>query len=268
MVSFLRSKIEIGQVYPKCFYMTEIHTKPNPVNANMPPDPARKSFDLNSPNPSPMRTSEPPAVDIESQPTSGEGYEVVDQQTIHNHTCNTEISSVDIQVLLKGEDALLEKYNRFKFSRENKNARECPQCRAFQIGQPDVTPQIVCQDCGTRFCFFHSNAHDFDRFPTCEDYEKSIAAELQPSVDFLRSLSKPCPACGVMVMKSGGCNHMKCQCGAAFCWLCGKQIEDTIFPAHFQWWNPTGCSNLQVLPPRHPSPLPPLLAHDIPSLCR
>jgi hypothetical protein len=39
---------------------------------------------------------------------------------------------------------------------------------------------------------------------------------------------------------------MKCQCGAAFCWLCGKQIDDTLFPAHFQWWNPTGCSNLQM----------------------
>ena len=43
-----------------------------------------------------------------------------------------------------------------------------------------------------------------------------------------------------------GCNHMKCTCGQAFCWLCGKPIEDTIFPAHFQWWNPSGCSNLQM----------------------
>jgi hypothetical protein len=39
---------------------------------------------------------------------------------------------------------------------------------------------------------------------------------------------------------------MKCQCGVAFCWLCGKQIEDSLFPSHFQWWNPSGCSNLQV----------------------
>lgn len=42
---------------------------------------------------------------------------------------------------------------------------------------------------------------------------------------------------------------MKCQCGAAFCWLCGKQIDDATFPAHFQWWNPAGCANLQVNPP-------------------
>lgn len=28
--------------------------------------------------------------------------------------------------------------------------------------------------------------------------------------------------------------------------LCGKQIDDALFPAHFQWWNPSGCSNLQM----------------------
>jgi hypothetical protein len=50
----------------------------------------------------------------------------------------------------------------------------------------------------------------------------------------------------MLVIKSGGCNHMKCSCGAAFCWLCGKQIDDALFPAHFQWWNPSGCSNLQM----------------------
>jgi hypothetical protein len=45
---------------------------------------------------------------------------------------------------------------------------------------------------------------------------------------------------------------MKCQCGVAFCWLCGKQIDDATFPAHFQWWNPAGCANLQVKLPPNP----------------
>ena len=39
---------------------------------------------------------------------------------------------------------------------------------------------------------------------------------------------------------------MKCRCGAAFCWLCGKEIDDDMFPAHFQWWNPGGCPNMQM----------------------
>ena len=39
---------------------------------------------------------------------------------------------------------------------------------------------------------------------------------------------------------------MKCVCGAAFCWLCGKEIDDAVFPRHFQWWNANGCANMQM----------------------
>jgi hypothetical protein len=35
-------------------------------------------------------------------------------------------------------------------------------------------------------------------------------------------------------------------CQTPFCWICGKAVDDSIFPAHFQWWNLTGCANLQV----------------------
>jgi hypothetical protein len=292
LVSFLRSKIEDGQVHPKCFFMTEIHTRPDPHAPNR-TESERKELNVNSPNSSPMKSSSSHLIkdkEIEEENNDNHRphdhqhqYEVVDQRTIHNHTCNEDISSIDIQLLLREEKELIRKYDRFKFCRENKNARECPSCHAFQLGQPDVSPKMTCQNCATHFCFFHSNAHDFSLFPTCEEYEKSIAKENQSSVDLIQSQSKACPSCGVMVMKSGkriiifigivsiiiitvslcslfflssfllffpflpgGCNHMKCQCGAAFCWLCGKQIEDTLFPAHFQWWNPSGCSNLQV----------------------
>ncbi len=39
---------------------------------------------------------------------------------------------------------------------------------------------------------------------------------------------------------------MKCVCGTAFCWLCGKQIDDAVFPKHFQWWNANSCANMQM----------------------
>lgn len=39
---------------------------------------------------------------------------------------------------------------------------------------------------------------------------------------------------------------MKCVCGAAFCWICGKEIDDAVFPHHFQWWNANGCANMQM----------------------
>jgi E3 ubiquitin-protein ligase RNF144 len=39
---------------------------------------------------------------------------------------------------------------------------------------------------------------------------------------------------------------MQCVCGTSFCWLCGIEIEDGVFPRHFQWWNVDGCANMQM----------------------
>ena len=34
-------------------------------------------------------------------------------------------------------------------------------------------------------------------------------------------IAEPCPSCGVMVQKSGGCKHMVCaKCKFEFCWTC------------------------------------------------
>ncbi len=47
---------------------------------------------------------------------------------------------------------------------------------------------------------------------------------------------------------------MKCpNCNQAFCWLCGVAIDDTPFPAHFQWWYVGGCPNMQLNEEINPS---------------
>src|SRR5258706_15432126 len=34
-------------------------------------------------------------------------------------------------------------------------------------------------------------------------------------------LEEPCPKCGVLIQKNGGCKHMVCgKCKNEFCWLC------------------------------------------------
>ncbi len=39
---------------------------------------------------------------------------------------------------------------------------------------------------------------------------------------------KFCPNCTVAVMKVGGCDHITCQCGTHFCWIC-LEIKDSYF---------------------------------------
>ncbi|KAJ1442641.1 hypothetical protein B484DRAFT_442067 [Ochromonadaceae sp. CCMP2298] len=169
--------------------------------------------------------------------------------------CDAPIPSSLIESLLSppSHTTTLTRYRRFKFSKENTNARECPNCLCWSVLTPQellVSPRVVCK-CGLVYCFYHASAHDPSI--TCAQYEASIAPLLKDSVDLILSSSKPCPGCRIPVMKSGGCNHMKCQCGVAFCWLCGAAIDDALFPAHFQWWNPSGCSNLQMNESDEPS---------------
>jgi hypothetical protein len=42
--------------------------------------------------------------------------------------------------------------------------------------------------------------------------------------------AKPCPNCGALIERTGGCNHMTCKfgCGHEFCWMC----LDSWRPSH------------------------------------
>ena len=159
------------------------------------------------------------------------------------HVCGCSIDTEDIRNILATDTTLLAKFEFFLFIKGNKHARECPFCHHLQIGSP-IDPTMTCENCHLTYCYEHANAHPN---MSCEVYEKSKAGETAQNRSLIDLISKPCPGCNVHVEKSGGCNHMKCSnCGKAFCWLCGQEIEDAIFPTHFQWWNPSGCSNLQM----------------------
>jgi hypothetical protein len=43
---------------------------------------------------------------------------------------------------------------------------------------------------------------------------------------------KLCPECNVSVNKIEGCNHMKCQCGTHFCWVCDYSQDGTMVYNH------------------------------------
>ena len=130
-----------------------------------------------------------------------------DEEVMSNEetiACDSKITSSVIEDLLAiNHKKTFEKYERFVYAKANINARECPYCNTWQIGAPVVTARIICTQCDGTFCYYHSNAHDFEKYPTCEDYEKEIAPFLQESVDLIDKTTKTCPSCQMKVTKSG-----------------------------------------------------------------
>jgi IBR domain len=56
--------------------------------------------------------------------------------------------------------------------------------------------------------------------PTLSNFKCPSCQNQAPEVK-----AKPCPSCTTMVEKIGGCNHIKCNCGAHWCFECSTQCE-------------------------------------------
>ena len=118
------------------------------------------------------------------------------------------------------------------------NCRWCPNpdCAEGVIGNPEHPefPKLLCQGCGTRFCFECTDFwHQGDTCQQNRDGKLALAnrdegryqeEEAQTKVWLQKYRALPCPKCQAIVQKAEGCNHMKCPCGGEFCWICG---EDT-----------------------------------------
>lgn len=122
-------------------------------------------------------------------------------ETEGKHACSTEIATEDIKDVVSA--ATWEKYVKFKFNKENENARQCPVCDHSEVypGGSD-SPLCICENCGQEFCFVHSNAH---RGRTCAEYEKKMVSIEKLNHAMINEISKPCPGCNNYVEKIGAC---------------------------------------------------------------
>lgn len=84
---------------------------------------------------------------------------------------------------------------------------QCPKCDGFQIGNPRA-PRMQCAKCNCEFCFFHSMAHP--PAESCAAYERRSRQQDKVSRDAAADGALPCPSCGTMTAKTGGCNQIKC----------------------------------------------------------
>ncbi|KAJ9653864.1 hypothetical protein H2198_007030 [Neophaeococcomyces mojaviensis] len=98
-----------------------------------------------------------------------------------------------------------------------------PICSAFlppRLAGPDERGQIHCPECKETTCK--------DCRMVVDAFEKDghKCAESKDITELLKKFDyKRCPRCNTGVAKMFGCSHVRCQCGAQFCWDCLRPIQ-------------------------------------------
>lgn len=103
----------------------------------------------------------------------------------------------------------------------------------------------ICPECKTSFCFVcaadtgvANPIHDSDICKECRDlfYSSKNKYDEKLNEDLKKNNMCSCPKCGVPVDKDGGCDHMECNCGTHFCWICKEILpKDSIYKSHLQF---------------------------------
>ncbi|CAI2179038.1 92_t:CDS:2 [Funneliformis geosporum] len=101
-------------------------------------------------------------------------------------------------------------------------------CGSGQIHfEGDDAPIMTCEACGEKSCYTHDVPWHKDL--TCDEYDVNRRGEDEATQDMLDRETKPCPKCGVRIIKYEGCNHMTCRissCKYEFCWLCSADFNE------------------------------------------
>ncbi|CAI2324579.1 unnamed protein product [Caenorhabditis sp. 36 PRJEB53466] len=107
----------------------------------------------------------------------------------------------------------------------------CPTADCVAVRRPNAEAgKMKCGTCDSRYCGMCLD--DWHPEQTCADYKRLKQPE-ESIAEFRRNLPKNalkcCPKCGLGVMRSDGCFHMQCPCGAHFCWVCLFMAENSNY---------------------------------------
>ncbi|KAG6365718.1 hypothetical protein INS49_007329 [Diaporthe citri] len=128
-------------------------------------------------------------------------------------------------------------YERYKYLKEQSEIPghyiSCtnPICGGSQPHESE-DPMMICNHCKFATCAKHRRPwHDGQ---TCEEFDLDDAQieRLEEEEATAKLLSREamsiCPKCGQGVTKSDGCDHMRCQCGQEWCYVCSCSYENII----------------------------------------
>ncbi|KAM3140729.1 hypothetical protein pb186bvf_007134 [Paramecium bursaria] len=95
---------------------------------------------------------------------------------------------------------------------------ECEVIHSTKVGN-----QIDCANCHTSICIICKQyAHQPLNCDLAKRWEIKNNNQEEKSKSLIRLEYQTCFSCKEAVEKSSGCNHMKCRCGAHFCYICGQ----------------------------------------------
>ena len=150
--------------------------------------------------------------------------------------CKTEIhpNLIYDSLLNNGRQDLISKYEKFSMNfyvMNHKDSYSCcptPGCEYMFFFEKNEN-RFKCPKCQKEYCLFCKD--EWHKGVTCKQYQDSRNVNKLDSqfLNFAKGAHfKICPQCKVWVEKSDGCNHMKCRCGAHFCYKCGKIIPKSL----------------------------------------
>eukprot|EP01001_Neometanema_parovale_P007024 NODE_3350_length_1236_cov_56.004492_g3179_i0.p1 GENE.NODE_3350_length_1236_cov_56.004492_g3179_i0~~NODE_3350_length_1236_cov_56.004492_g3179_i0.p1 ORF type:complete len:324 (+),score=33.34 NODE_3350_length_1236_cov_56.004492_g3179_i0:98-1069(+) len=107
-------------------------------------------------------------------------------------------------------------------------------------GEQDGPPQMFCPRCDRVKCLV-CGLSPYHTGVSCEQAAKksSTKEEEKATLDFIRKSNiRICKKCGIPLLKSSGCDKMKCRCGYKFCYSCGtEKATCNCTPSNHGFWD-------------------------------
>ena len=125
----------------------------------------------------------------------------------------------------------------FDFAIKEYKMIKCPKC--FYQFIPCDDRKVTCLNKFCNFCFCKDCFEDFHTTGNCKE------VLITNMINVVECLNDPdgitqCPKCRIPYTKNQGCDHVKCICGAEFCFNCACLRSPTL--AHGSHYHRVGCS--------------------------
>ncbi|KAK7733321.1 hypothetical protein SLS53_008218 [Cytospora paraplurivora] len=146
--------------------------------------------------------------------------------------CPQKLSHIDIK-----QYANKEIYKRYQYLKQQSEIPghwiSCtnPNCGGSQAHESD-DPRMICKHCNFFTCAKHKRP--WHNGQTCGEFDQDPAQidRLEEEEATAKLLSKEstsiCPNCRQGVTKTDGCDHMRCQCGQEWCYVCSCSWENIL----------------------------------------